>query len=444
MSETIIAVDGRALYRKISWRLIPSLFFLFILNYLDRVNVGFAAISMKSDLHLSNAVYGTGAGIFFLGSAIFDIPSNLLMVKIGPRVWISRIMITWGILATLMMFVRGERSFYLLRFLLGMSEAGFFPGMIFYLTYWYPTAERGRAISKFMTATSLAGVVGGPLAGALLKMDGFKGLHGWQWMFLLEGLPSVLMGVSVLFWMRDHPDDAPWLTHAEKRWLDGELERDRRATGASERHRFADAFKMRALWVLAGMYFISQVGVYIVNLWMPLILSGFVRPGVRDVGSVVARYSSLPYLAAAIFTVCVGWSSDRLRERRGHIAGCLTLAAVGFWWAAHAGSLATALMAMTLAAMGLWSMMGPFWATMTAGVGGAAAAGGIAFLQVVGGLGGFLGPFVTGRLRESTQGYGAGLMLIAGMAIVGAVLCLLLRPVATKRSEKAEARVPSG
>ena len=270
-----------------------------------------------------------------------------------------------------------------------------------------------------MTATSLAGVVGGPLAGALLRMDGRGGLHGWQWMFLLEGVPSAVMGVTVLFWMRDHPRDAPWLSRGEKVWLEGELERDRVATGASTRHRFADVFKMKALWVLAGMYFISQVGVYIVNLWMPLILSGFVRPGMRNVGSMVAQWSALPYLAAAILTVMVGWSSDRRKERRWHIAGCLTLAAVGFGWASVAGGFWTALMAMTLAAMGLWSMMGPFWASMTAGVGGAAAAGGIAFLQVVGGVGAFTGPFMTGRLREATHGYTAGLEVIAGLAVVG-------------------------
>jgi ACS family tartrate transporter-like MFS transporter len=429
MSENPHAVDDRALFRKITWRLIPYIFLLYILAYLDRVNVGFAALSMQRDLHFSDAVYGTGAGIFFLGSAIFDIPSNLLMAKIGPRVWIARIMITWGILATLMMFVHSATSFYVLRFLLGVSEAGFFPGMIFYLTFWYPTAERGRAVSKFMTATSLAGVVGGPLAATLLKWNGMAGLRGWQWLFLVEGLPSVVMGVSVLFWLHDHPDDAPWLSPGEKVWLDTELARDRVATGAAERHRFADAFKLPALWVLAGMYFISQVGVYIVNLWMPLILSGFVHAGVVETGSRVARYATLPYLAAAIFTVAVGWSSDRRRERRGHIAGCLLLSAVGFGWAAVAGSLPAALGAMTLAAMGLWSMMGPFWAAMTTGVGGAAAAGGIAFLQVVGGLGGFLGPFATGQLRESTKGFGEGLSLLSAMAVVAAALCLALRPI---------------
>ncbi|SNT26423.1 MFS transporter, ACS family, tartrate transporter [Granulicella rosea] len=436
MPETVQenSVDAAAIYRRITWRLIPYIFILYILAYLDRVNVGFAALEMKRDLHLSDTVYGTGAGIFFLGSSLFDLPSNLLLGKVGPRIWIARIMITWGIIATCMMAVKGAHSFYLLRFLLGVSEAGFFPGMILYLTYWFPSRERARAVAKFMTATSIAGVVGGPLSSALLKLEGHSGLHGWQWLFLVEGVPTILMGVSVLFVLRDRPDDAPWLSEPEKKWLDNELEQDRKAGGASDKHHLLDAFKTPMVWVLAGIFFLDQIGVYTVNLWMPLVLNSFLHASNPSGASTIAKYATVPYIAAAIFTVLIGWNSDRTGERRGHIALCLLLSAAGFGWAAYAGSLAAALCAMTLAAMGYWSLMGPFWTLPTGVLGGQAAAGGVAIITMVGGIGGFSGPYVTGRLKDLTHNYTAGLLLIGGLAVVGAGLCFVLkRPVTEER-----------
>lgn len=419
------AVDGPALYRKISWRLIPYMFLLYIVAYLDRVNVGFAAMDIQRDLHFSNTVYGTGAGIFFLGSALFDLPSNLILTRVGPRIWMARIMISWGVISTCMMFMRSAESFYILRFLLGVSEAGFFPGMIIYLTYWFPTHERARAVARFMTATSLAGVVGGPLSSAVLRLDGLHGLAGWQWLFLTEGIPTILFGISVLFLLKDHPEKAGWMKPEERVWLAAELRRDQERYGAASHHRLVDAFKLPALWVLAGAYFVSQVGVYIVNLWMPLILDSFSR-GVAD-ASLMARYSTIPYLAAAAMTVVVGWSSDRRNERRWHIAGCLTLSAVGFAWAATAHSMAVALCAMTLAAVGLWSMMGPFWTLTTSMVGGTAAAGAVAILQVIGGIGGFTGPYMTGRLRDATHSFAGGLFVMSGMAVCAAMLALAVR-----------------
>ncbi len=428
-------VDGAKVFSKIAWRLIPYIFLLYILAYLDRVNVGFAALEMKRDLHLSDTVYGVGAGVFFLGSAMFDLPSNLLLGKFGPRHWIARIMISWGVIATCMMFVRGAHSFEMMRFLLGVAEAGFFPGMILYLTFWFPSHERARAVAKFMTATSIAGVVGAPLASALLKLEGHGGLHGWQWLFLVEGIPTFLMGISVLFLLKDKPDDAAWLTAEEKKWLDDELERDRKAGGATEHHSLGDAFRTPMVWVLAGVFFLDQIGVYTVNLWMPLILNNFLRGGTGAHGaelsaqaaSTIARYATLPYIAAAIFTVLIGWSSDRTGERRWHIAGCLLLSALGFTWAGFTHSFAFALCAMTLAAMGYWSIMGPFWALPTKVLGGQAAAGGVAIITMVGGVGGFLGPFLTGRLRDLTHGFSGGLYTIAGLAVIGAMLCFALK-----------------
>lgn len=418
-------VDARALYRKISWRLIPYMFLLYIVNYLDRVNVGFAAIDIQRDLHFSNTVYGMGAGIYFLGSALFDLPSNLILTRVGARVWMARIMISWGVISTCLMFMRSAESFYVLRFLLGVSEAGFFPGMIIYLTYWFPTRERARAVSRFMIATSLAGVVGGPLSSAVLRMDGWHGLAGWQWLFLTEGVPTILLGVSVLFLLRDRPDDAKWLSAAEKAWLDEELRRDSEHSGAAAHHRLGDAFRLPALWVLAGAYFVSQVGVYIVNLWMPLILASFSH-GAAD-ASLIARYATFPYLAAAAMTLVVGWSSDKRNERRWHVAGCLLLSAAGFAWAALAHSMVVALCAMTLAAVGLWSMMGPFWTLTTSMLGGTAAAGAVAVLQIIGGVGGFTGPYMTGRLRDATHSFTGGLLVMSGMAICASLLALAVR-----------------
>ena len=432
-AETADKVDSRALYSKISWRLIPYIFVLYILAYLDRVNVGFAALEMKRDLHLTDTIYGFGAGIFFLGSSLFDLPSNLLLNKFGPRLWIARIMITWGIIASCMSLVKGPHSFYILRFFLGVSEAGFFPGMILYLTFWFPSQERARAVAKFMTATSLAGVIGGPLSSVLLKLEGSSGLHGWQWLFICEGIPTILMGISVLFFLKNRPDDASWLTEPEKKWLDAELERDSKEGGAAQRHNLLDAFKLPIVWVLAGVFFIDQVGIYTVNLWMPLVLNSFVHPGTATNAlsagdaSMIARYATLPYLAAAIFSVLIGWTSDKTGDRRWHIAGCLLLSAVGFGWAGIAHSLPAALCAFALAAMGWWSIMGPFWALPTRVLGGRAAAGGVAIITMVGGVGGFSGPYLTGRLRDLTHSFSAGLFVIGGMAVVAAGLSLAMR-----------------
>jgi MFS transporter, ACS family, tartrate transporter len=420
-----ISIDGEALYRRITWRLIPYLFLLYIVAYIDRVNVGFAAVDMKRQLHFSDTVYGTGAGIFFLGYALFDIPSNLVMRRVGTRLWIARIMITWGLIAALMMFVHSPRSFYLMRFLLGVGEAGFVPGMLLYLTYWFPSHERARAVAKFMTATSLAGVVGGPLSSALLKLDGVAGLQGWQWLFVAEGIPTVLLGISVLFVLNDGPETAPWLSPEERAWLAVELQRDRALYGATRHHALGDAFRMPTVWMLAGVYVVIQIGVYIMNLWMPLILSSL-GSGEHS-SSLIARYSTLPYLLAALFTVILGWSSDRTNERRGHLAGCMTLAAVGFAWAAVAQSVPVALCAMCMAAVGLWSTMGPFWALMTRTVAGAAAAGGVAMITTLGGLGGFAGPYLTGLLKEATHSFAQGLYAVSAIAMVAALLSLMVR-----------------
>jgi ACS family tartrate transporter-like MFS transporter len=421
----LTSIDPKAVYRRVTRRLIPYLFLLYIVAYLDRVNVGFAAMDMKRQLHFSDTVYGTGAGMFFLGYALLDLPSSLMLRVVGTRLWIARIMITWGIIAACMALVSSPLSFYIMRFLLGVGEAGFVPGMLLYLTFWFPSHERAKAVAKFMTATSLAGVVGGPLSSTLLKMDGVGGLAGWQWLFIAEGIPTVLLGISVLFVLKDGPEGVGWLARKEKVWLRDELARDRKLYGATEHHSLADAFKLPAVWLLAAVYTVLQIGVYVVNLWMPLILGSFT--GGAGEASLIARYSTVPYLLAAIFTVVIGWSSDKWNERQWHIGGCLTLAALGFCWAARSHNVLAALLAFCVAAIGLWSMTGPFWALATRKIEGAAAAGGVAMITMIGGFGGFLGPYVTGRLKDATGSYAGGLYGVSALALAGAVLTVMLR-----------------
>jgi ACS family tartrate transporter-like MFS transporter len=304
--------------------------------------------------------------------------------------------------------------------------------MILYLTYWFPSRERARSVARFMTATAIAGVVGAPLSSTLLKLDGAGGLHGWQWLFLSEGLPTILAGISVLFLLKDHPDQAKWLKPEERAWLDDELKRDRESAGATERHNFLDALRLPALWVLAGIFFVSQISIYTINLWMPLILASFHTGGVNGTqtpgeASIIARYATLPYLATAIAMAIIGWSSDRLNDRRWHVAACLVLSAGGFAWVAHATNPTVVLVAFSLASIGVFSLQGPFWTWLTTMLEGTAAAGGIAIITTVGGFGGFLGPYLTGRLRDATHSFDGGLYGMGVLAVLAAGLSLSLR-----------------
>ncbi len=438
-SEPGQRVPGDQVFRKITLRLIPYMFLLYILAYLDRVNVGYAAVQMEADLHLSNAVYGTGAGTFFLGSALFDIPSNLILAKVGPRKWMARIMISWGIVAACMSLVHSPMSFYLLRFLLGVTEAGFFPGMILYLTYWFPSRERARSVSRFMTATALAGVVGGPIAGGLLSLSGFGGLQGWQWLFIAEGIPTMLFGVSVLFVLKDHPSEAKWLAPEEREWLENEIARDREEQGSGEHHNFVDAFKLPALYLLAGVFFASQVGVYVINLWLPLILNS-VRGASHLSASAIARWSTLPYLVTAIVMTVIGWSSDRTNDRRFHVTACLLVSTAGFWAAVHAHTPAAVLLAFTFATIGVFSLQGPFWTWLTSMLEGTAAAGGIAIITCVGGFGAFLGQVTVGKLSTASHSYASGLYSVGAVALLGAFAAVCLKNTTRRPGEKADAK----
>jgi ACS family tartrate transporter-like MFS transporter len=404
-------------------RLIPFLFLLYVIAYLDRVNVGFAALEMNRDLGFSAAVYGLGSGIFFVSYTLLEVPSNLMLARVGAGAWIARIMLTWGLVSAGMAFVQSAPMFYALRFLLGAAEAGFFPGIIYYLTQWFPARDRARAIALFMTGTAIAGVIGAPLSSGLLLLDGVWGLQGWQWLFIVEGLPAVLLAPVVWRRLNETPATARWLSEAERRWLTDTLEAERAARPPGHGS-LRGAFASGRLWALAVIYFTIVLAIYGVSFWLPQILQALGEAS----SATVALVSALPYVAAAVAMVVVGSRSDRTGERRWHVAGSALAGAAGFAIAALAPtSLAISLAALSLAAMGVWSTLGPFWALPTAFLTGRAAAGGVALVNSVANIGGFVGPTVTGYMRDVTGSFAAGLWLLAAGLTMGAI-CVLLLP----------------
>jgi ACS family tartrate transporter-like MFS transporter len=415
---------ARATLAKVTRHLLPFLFLLYIVCFLDRVNIGFAALQMNQELGFSPGLYGLGAGIFFLGYVSFEIPSNLILARIGARTWIARIMITWGLIACAMMLIRGPVSLVGLRFLLGVAEAGFFPGMIYYLTLWYPEAERARAVARFMLAIPLSGVVGGPVSGALLGLHGALGLSGWQWLFLLEGIPAVLLGLVVLRVLPDGPEDARWLTPAEREVLRRRLGSERDARERRHGLGVRQALRHPTVWQLAVLLLLANAfGVYVLGLWLPQI--------VRDVSGLgpfgVGVLSAIPNLVAAGAMVLVGAHSDRTGERLGHIAAAAAAGALGLAASAYLHSTVPVMLALSLAAAGLLSSHGPIWPLPATFLTGSAAAGGIAVMTTLANLGGFLGPYAVGVLKERSGSFQSGLLLLALISLAGAALALRLR-----------------
>jgi ACS family tartrate transporter-like MFS transporter len=397
--------------------------------WLDRVNVGFAALQMNEDLKFSPAVYGLGAGLFFIGYALFEVPSNLVLARVGARRWIARIMVTWGLLSAGMMFVHSVTSFYVLRFLLGVAEAGFFPGIIYYLSGWYPATQRARAVSWFMVAIPLTIVIGGPLAGYLLEMDGLGGLRGWQWLFLIEGLPAVILGVIVFFYLTDCPEQAQWLEPAERTWLSNAINAEQ--VQARERHGvgLGRALLHPMVWALGFVAFAFQCGSYGLTLWIPQIIKGLAGFTDFEVGMI----SAIPYFAAAVGMVMIGAHSDRSGERFTHIAGSMLVGAIGFTASAYLTSPVPGLIALTVAAVGDLGSRGPFWALPGRFLAGHASAGGIALINTVGALGGFVGPSLIGFVKNATGSFKGGLILLAALLVSSAAVTWLMRRSATLR-----------
>jgi len=410
-----------AVVRRLTWRLVPFLFLLYIVAYLDRINVGFAALQMQQQLAFTDAVYGLGAGMFFAGYFCFQVPSNLVLQRVGARRWIASLMMVWGVISSAMIFVSGPRSFYTLRFLLGAAEAGFFPGVIFYLKNWFPVRARARTVARFMTAAPLSGVVGGPVSGALLGLHLTAGLAGWQWMFLLEGIPAVLLGAVVLVYLVDRPEEAAWLSNAEREWLLATLRRERVevsvATGTFS------ALKGGRIWMLALVYFGLNTVSYGVSLWLPKLIKSL--SGVSNF--TVGVLSAIPYVTAALAMVAVGLHSDRSGERRWHTAVPAFAGALALAGGAYSTAVGPSILLISVAVLGVFSMMGPFWAMPTSLLSGTAAAAGIAFINSVGNLGGFVGPYVIGLMRTSTGQFKGGLLLVSGALAVSGMVVLRVR-----------------
>ena len=421
-------VDEAATYAKVTWRLLPFLFICYVAAYLDRVNVGFAKLQMLSDLKFSETIYGLGAGIFFIGYFIFEIPSNLMLHRFGARKWIARIMISWGAISGLMMLVQTPTTFYILRFLLGVAEAGFFPGIILYLTYWYPAARRSKVTSLFMTGIPMAGVIGGPLSGWILTtFDGRHGLAGWKWLFVLEAIPSILLGVMVLFYLNDKISDASWLSPAQKALLQRNIDND----GAHiEDHSVLGAFRNGKVWILAAAYFGFIMGLYGVSFWLPSLVKASGVTNTTTIGWLVA----IPYGAAVASMIWTSGHSDRTGERRWHIAIPALIGASGlvasilvpqtpFW----------AIVTLTVATMGILTSLAQFWCLPPAFLAGAAAAAGIALINSVGNLAGFVSPFIVGWIKDFTGSTNNGLLVIAASLVVGSVIVLSMSKKAVDR-----------
>ncbi len=414
----------RAAVAKVTRRLMPFLFVLYVVCFLDRVNIGFAALGMNRDLGFSPAVYGFGAGIFFLGYILCEIPSNLVLARVGARLWIARIMITWGLLASAMMFIQGPLSLYGMRFLLGAAEAGFFPGIIYYLSAWYPAADRARAVATFMVAIPLSGVLGGPISGALLGLDGRLGLAGWQWLFLLEGLPAVLLGFVVLLYLTDRPQDASWLTPEERTALSRRVNEERSRSDRHHGFSVRQALSHGTVWQLGfTLMLCNAFGVYVMGLWLPQIVREFAGLSNFQIGVV----SAVPNLVAAVAMVLVGAHSDRTGERLRHVAATAAMAAVGFLASALLDSPVLIVLALSLAMAGLLASHGPFWPLPTMFLSGSAAAGGIGLITSIANLGGFLGPYAMGVLKTISGNFRTGLFALALISLAGAGLALRLR-----------------
>jgi MFS transporter, ACS family, tartrate transporter len=402
-----------ALIRKISIRLIPFLFLLYIVSYLDRVNVSFASLQMNKALGFSAEVYSLGAGIFFIAYFIFEVPSNLVLHRVGARLWIARIMITWGVISSAMMFVKGPVSFYVLRFLLGVAEAGFFPGIILYLTYWFPNEVRGRAIARFMTASAVAGAIGSPISGVLLSMDRAGGLDGWQWLFLIEGIPAIVLAFVTLWYLPDEPAKASWLSSEEKEWIAIRLAQPDQSAG--------EAVRTGRVWRFAWVYFGIVMGFYGITFWLPQIVKAF--SGVSDFQ--VGCLAAIPWIAATIFMVLWSKHSDATRKSMSHVAISAAAGAAGLMVAGLVASPVLELASLSLAAAGIWGTLGPFWAMSSESLAGKGAAAGIALINSIGNLGGFLGPYLIGFVFTRTNSYTWGLIALALFPLAGAALTLL-------------------
>ena len=409
-------------YSKVSRRLIPFLFVCYIVCFLDRVNVGFSKLQMQQQLGFSETVYGLAAGIFFIGYFIFEIPSNLLLVRFGARIWIGRIMITWGIISSLTMFVNSASTFYIFRLLLGIMEAGFFPGVILYLTYWYPAKKRAEITALFLAAVPVSGLIGGPLSGWILDSVSGLGLAGWQWLFLVEGLPSVIIGLVTLWYLDDGIASARWLTDDEKKMLQYRIDMEKKDKTL---HSLKDGLLEWKVWVFGVVYFCFVAGLYGFSFWMPQMIKS---TGIKSALS-VGLLTTIPYAVAIAGMIWAGRHSDRTLERRWHTLAFGLIAGLGLALSAAYGATTwAAVIAITVGMVGVESVLTIYWSVPTAILAGTAAAGGIALTNSMGNLSGFVAPYVMGYIKDATQSLAIGLYALAALVIFGSVLVVIFGP----------------
>jgi MFS family permease len=417
-------VDAHRVMARVTRRFVPLAFACYVVAYLDRVNVGFVAGELQRDLGLSATLYGLAAGLFFLGYCVFEVPSNMILERVGARRWIARIMITWGIVAMATILVHDVATFMLARVLLGVAEAGFFPGMVLFFTYWFPASERARTGALFMAASPIAVIVGAPLSTWILHLDGTAGLRGWQWLFLIEGLPAVVLGLVVLMVLTDRPEDAVWLAPAERAWLSERMAADHAARARADITSVDDTLANPALWMLSAVFFLNSIVNYGMFLWLPKLLADVTHLK----GYALSLTTAIPFAVALAAMVVIGRASDRSGERRRVVAGCALATAAGLLVAVFCQRQTVLLVfGFTVAQMALRSLAGVFWALPPEILGPRAAAVGIGAINAIGGIGGFVGPTLIGVLLDATGGYSGGLLALTAVLVLEAFLVLKTR-----------------
>ncbi len=419
MEKTIESLTMSRIYR----RLVPLLFILLIINYLDRVNIGFAALRMNQDLGFSASVFGLGAGIFFIGYAVFEVPSNIMLHRFGARIWIARIMVTWGVVSAGLAFVHTQTSFYLLRFLLGVAEAGFIPGVVAYLAYWFPVRYRSRANAGVIMATAIASAIGSPISGLLMHaLDGMQGIAGWRWMLLLEAAPAVVLGLFVLVWLTDRPEGAQWLPADQRNWLVAELAGEASKLTQTASLPFLKIARMPRVWSLSALFVSFLTAFYGVLLWLPQIVKHMGSLSDLEVGFVTA----LPFCCAAVSMYLVARHSDKVGERRLHIAVCMTIGGSALLACAFVTPPAIALVLLCIAASGIWGCLAVFWTLTGEFLTGAAVAIGIALINTIGQFGGLFGPWIVGVIKDLTGNFSVALIVLAVAAFFAALIAFLM------------------
>jgi len=413
-----------ATVRRVYWRIVPLLFCAVFFNYLDRINIGFAGLRMNQDLDFGPSVFGFGASVFFVGYMVLEVPSNMMLHRLGARIWIARILISWGLIAAIMAFVWSAGSFYALRFLLGVAEAGFLPGLAYYLTLWFPSAYRARAVGGYIIAGQVSAVIGGPISTILMTYaDGLLGLHGWQWMFVLEGLPAIVLGVVFLFTLPDTPATAKWLSPEQRHWLVNQLAAEQAAIRQEGGFRLWDVVTDGRVWSLAILFGCVLVGLYGLLIWMPQIIKSI--GGLSDIE--VGFLSAVPPLLGVIGTLLVSYSSDRTGDRKRHLAALYILGGVALGASATVSNPTASYLLLCLAGLGIYSGNSLFWSLNASLMTGAAAAVCIAFVNTVAQFGGLIGPWMIGLIRDSTHSFTAALLAIAGFLLVAAAIALVMR-----------------